>query len=258
VTSPLRQLAECDRETVRGIAAPGGVLVLPIGAIEQHGPHLPVWTDTLVVEYIAGQAAKRLAGDVPVLVAPVLPYGSSDHHLPFGGTLSLRTSTLMAVLADLGRSAVIAGFTKVFLLNGHGGNHEIAEIAARDLSLEHNIDAAAASWWNIAWPAILDTDAFEHGRVPGHAGAFETALVLALRPDLVRPTPTRPGSHATDPTHVRPPVRVERGGFWQSIEGWTDQPGSLGADLGRRVLDAAIAGVADALRDFHGLPATGG
>src|SRR3982074_919142 len=90
--------------------APKCLLVIPLGATEQHGPHLPVGTDSILVEEVASRAAARLAGVVPVVVAPALHFGSSAHHLPFGGTLSLETETYYRVLMDLGRSAVASGF----------------------------------------------------------------------------------------------------------------------------------------------------
>ncbi|GGM61866.1 creatininase family protein [Dactylosporangium sucinum] len=244
--------AEYDRESLRRIGDSGAVLVLPIGAIEQHGPHLPVWTDSLVVERLATAAAQSLAGTVPVLVAPTMPFGSSAHHLPFGGTLSLDTTVLYEVLLCLGRSAHGAGFRRVFLLNGHGGNHELVELAARDLSLRLDIDVAAASWWRLAWAGLAETDVFAHGRVPGHAGAFESALVGALRPDLVRPFPAaRPGPHRSDPVHAVAPIRVERAGFWQDIDGYTDQPGAIPPEAGAEILAIATAAVAGALADFY-------
>lgn len=243
--------AECDRETIRTVAESGGVLVLPIGAIEQHGPHLPVWTDTLVVEHLAHAAAELVRNDLPILVAPAMPFGSSAHHLPFGGTLSVDTTVLLEVLMCLGRSAHRAGFRRIFILNGHGGNHELVELAARDLCLELEIDVAGASWWQVAWESLAGTGVHEYGRVPGHAGAFETALVSALHPELLQPMPApHAGPHGTDPK-ARSAVRVERAGFWQGIDGYSDQPGAMSAELGREVLRKATDALAEALHDFH-------
>ena len=242
--------AECDRETIRSLAESGGLLVLPIGAIEQHGPHLPVWTDTLVVEHLAMASATLVRDELPILVAPTMPFGSSAHHLPFGGTLSLDTAVVLDVLMCLGRSAHRSGFRRIFILNGHGGNHELVELAARDLCLEFGIDVGGASWWQVAAEALADSGAHEHGRVPGHAGAFETSLVSALRPDLLQPMPpAHPGPHATDPRR-RPAYRLERAGFWQGINGYSDQPGALSADLGRDVLERATHSLAESFRDF--------
>src|SRR5215472_11937967 len=116
--------AEMTREELRAIAAET-MVVLPLGATEQHGPHLPAGTDFLAIEHLARAAAERAASEISITVAPTLPFGSSDHHLVFGATLSLRTETYYRVLTDLLKSLITDGFRKIFLLNGHGGNHEL-------------------------------------------------------------------------------------------------------------------------------------
>src|SRR6476646_1985783 len=109
--------AEHTRRELRELA-PSTLLVLPLGATEQHGPHLPTGTDFLTVEHLAREAAHQIAADLPVLVAPTLPFGCSEHHLPFGGTLSFTTETYYWILCDLLRSLVLDGFQQIFLLNG--------------------------------------------------------------------------------------------------------------------------------------------
>ena len=123
-------LHELTREKARELA-PHTLLVLPVGAVEQHGPHLPVGTDYLTVEHVARGAAEQAQKAISVLVAPTLPFGSSHHHLSFGGTLSLATETYYRVLADLGESMIVSGFRSLVLINGHGGNHELIQLVAR-------------------------------------------------------------------------------------------------------------------------------
>jgi creatinine amidohydrolase len=178
-------LEELTREEAR-TAAPHALVVLPVGATEQHGPHLPVGTDSLTIEYLARAAATVAAAQIPVLVAPTLPFGSSHHHLPFGGTMSLGTETYYRVLYDLVESLLTSGFRQIFLLNGHGGNSELMQLVVRDLALKHPSRLAAASYWTVAWEALVEEEAHVPGRLPGHAGAFETSQVMALRPDLVK------------------------------------------------------------------------
>src|SRR2546422_5922064 len=115
-----------------------------------------------------------------------MPFGSSHHHLPFGGTMSLSTETYYRVLYELAESLVIGGFRRIFILNGHGGNSELIQLVARDLALKHPAHLAAASYWSVAWDALVEEQAHVLGRLPGHAGAFETSQMMALRPDLVR------------------------------------------------------------------------
>jgi creatinine amidohydrolase len=245
----VRPLWELTRGAARERAA-GSVLVLPLGATEQHGPHLPVGTDSILVEEVARRAAASLAGEVPVVVAPTLWFGSSAHHLPFGGTLSLDTGTYYRVLMDLGRSAVSSGFGRLFFLNGHGGNHELAQLAARDLALAQPVDAAAGSWWAMAHEELLAGGDWDTHPLPGHAGAFETSAILAQRPELVQePRPARPPGQAISPG-IRAGYRAEFHGAWQSIDGHTDSPAAATADRGRAALEIATRVVADALRAF--------
>lgn len=242
---------ELTREEARARAAEA-LLVLPLGATEQHGPHLPVLTDTITVEHIAAAAAKRAATAIPVLLAPTLPFGSSDHHLPFGGTLSLRTETYYRVLCDLIASLAAGGARRIFLVNGHGGNHELAQLAARDMALVHRVSIAATSYWIAAWDDLVRLEAHTLGRLPGHAGAFETSQVLALRPDLVRrPLPHRGDAPSAGPPKIAPPFRAERHGAWQAIDGFTDSPDRASTALGHAFLDAAAAAIAAALVEFY-------
>jgi creatinine amidohydrolase len=253
---------ELTREEARALV-PRALIVLPVGSTEQHGPHLPVITDTISVEHIARAAAAEAAKTVPVLVTPTLPYGSSDHHLPFGGTLSIRTDTYYRVLCELLESLSTGGATRVFILNGHGGNHEVAQLAVRDTALKHPVNAAAGSYWAVAWDALIGVKAHAIGRFPGHAGAFETSQVLALRPDLVRrplphrdePAPAAPPA-ATQPA-VTQPYRGEIHGWWQSINGFTDSPDRATAELGRVFLDTAARAVAAAFVEFYQASAQG-
>ncbi|MCA1644282.1 MAG: creatininase family protein [Chloroflexi bacterium] len=233
------------------ISAGTTLLVLPVGATEQHGPHLPTGTDFLCVEHIARLAAARAAERIPVVVAPTLPFGSSHHHLPFGATLSLATETYYRVLVDLLESAIGRGFGRIFVLNGHGGNHKVVQLVARDLVLKHQASIAAASWWTLAANALVATGAIERGRVPGQAGALETALVLALRPELVRePRPHRASGPGLDPRPFADSYRVEEPGFWQRFDGYTDSPNRGEGSDGQVYFDLAIAAAADAFVQF--------
>jgi creatinine amidohydrolase len=243
-------LNEITRAEARAVA-PDTLLVLPTGATEQHGPHLPGGTDTFAVEHIARAAAAIASEQISVLVAPTLPYGSSHHHIPFGGTMSLSTEVYYRVLIDLLESLIAGGFRRFFLVNGHGGNDELVQLAARDLALKHNAHLAAASYWNATWTALTDVGAHEQGGLPGHAGAFETALVLALRPELVvEPRPVRDDAPPGDPRPLRT-YRAEFHGRWQTFDGYTDSPARATPERGQRYLDAAAQSLAAALIEFH-------
>jgi len=244
-------LEELTREEARAVA-PETLLLLPAGATEQHGPHLPVGTDFLTIEYLARAAAAEAAGKIPLLVAPTMPFGSSHHHLPFGGTMSLSTDTYYHVIYDLVESLIVCGFRSIFVLNGHGGNNELIQLVARDLALKHSARLAAASYWIVAWDALVELHAHVPGRLPGHAGAFETSQMMALRPDLVRePRPHRDGVTGSDPRSFYAPYRTEKHGFWQSIDGYTDSPDRGDPARGKEYLAAVVRSVAQALVEFY-------
>ena len=239
------------REELR-LLAPTTLVVLPLGATEQHGPHLPVGTDYYTVEHLGLEAAKAAAKQIPVVVAPALPYGCSEHHLPFGATLSLQTEVYYRVVCDLLRSLALDGFRSVFLLNGHGGNHELIQLAARDTALKHPILVGAASYWHLAWEGLVGLDAHQGAGLPGHAGRFETSVMLALRGPMVSSKqPHRDVVVGSDPNRPTPLWRNERHGSWQAIDGYTDSPDNATAELGERYLPVLIDSVARTLIEFY-------
>lgn len=237
--------AELNRDELRSIAATV-LVVVPIGATEQHGPHLATGMDYFTVESIAREAAAIAGAEIDIVVTPALPFGSSHHHLVFGGTLSLTTETYRKVLYELVESLVVDGFTRVFLLNGHGGNHELAQLAVRDIVLRYPVHAAAGSYWNIAGPDLIGAGAVA-GRLPGHAGEFETSVMLSLRPDLVaRELPFRELPEGSGSVALPATFRAERHGFWESINGHTDSPALACSEKGDRFRKVIAKSVANA------------
>ena len=249
--SPRILLSELTRVESRVIAE-DGLLVLPIGATEQHGPHLPVGTDAMGAEHVARAAAHVLGDQFPIAVAPTQWYGSSPHHIPFGGTMSLSADTLLRVLMDLGRSLARSHFRRLFIVNGHGGNHELIAVAARDLALEEDIEVGACSWWALASDELVAAGALDIGRLPGHAGAFESSIVLALDPSLVRePRPHRDDYSDAQLGTIDAAVRIERPGSWQAIDGYTDSPDKGSAELGEVFMKIGINKLVATLSSFY-------
>jgi creatinine amidohydrolase len=248
--APYLLLQEWTREEARA-QGPATLAIMPVGATEQHGPHLPVGTDHFAVEHIARAAAAAAALTIPVVVAPTLPFGSSQHHLPFGGTLSLSTETYYKVVYELAESLIIGGFRRIFIVNGHGGNQELIQLVARDLALKHPVHMAAASYWTTAWEAMIAVTTEGPTRMPGHAGMFETALVMALRPELIRePRPHRDLS-APPQLSLHRAYRAESHGSWQSFDGYTDSPDRATGELGTAYLQAIVPAVAAAFVEFY-------
>lgn len=247
-------LHEQTREQSRATAG-SSLLLWPLGAVEQHGPHLAVGTDWLTVADLAEAAGRTARERVPITIAPPMPFGSSHHHLPFGGTMSLSTDTYYRAVRDLAESLVVAGYRRIFLLNGHGGNHELLQLVARDVALAHPVRIAAGSYWAIAWDALVAQGAHLPGRLPGHAGAFETSLMLARHPGLVQATrPHRADAAGGDPRGWQTPYRSECHGSWQAIDGYSDSPDRGSAETGRQWFDTVVACLVEALVAFHGEP----
>jgi creatinine amidohydrolase len=248
------RLWDYTREQIKAMAHQV-TLVVPIAATEQHGPHLSVGVDSLVTEKIALEGAKRVAtAQSRIVVAPILTYGSSHHHLPLGGTLSLTSETFLRVLKDIGESAVQWGCQRIFFLNGHGGNEDISHQAVRDLVLTHDIIAGAASYWTLAWDRLVaDPDCRRVGPLPGHAGGFETSLMLALWPDLIdhgRYTSQVHESAVFDPQHALARPVINRYRSFLSMDGYTDDARQASAEVGDHLFEIIVDSFADFLFTF--------
>lgn len=164
----------------------GSVMLQPVGAIEQHGPHLPVDTDNLIATALCEAVGSAYPGEY--VVAPPVPYGFNDHNMEFPGTVSIRPETLLAYLADTGRSFATAGFRHIVFVNGHGSNGTIAELAARRVTNETPALAAMTSSYALARTAVERDPSLRSSPMGGiaHACEFETSLYLHLAPRLVR------------------------------------------------------------------------
>lgn len=160
------------------------VAVLPVGAIEQHGPHLPVAVDTAINQGIVARTLKVIPDDLPVLVLPTQAVALSVEHLRYPGTITTSAETLIALICDIGASVARAGVKRLVFLNSHGGNVSALDIAARRLRIQHGLFVVNAMWARLGKPEAL-RDPVE-ARFGIHAGRDETAVMLALRPDLVR------------------------------------------------------------------------
>lgn len=236
---PRAILAEMTREQIRAIA-PTTTVVLPTAAIEQHGPHLAIVTDTLACTTVCqrgAEIANQQGGSVTV--APPIHFGMSHHHFPHPGVLSLTQETFITVIREVCDSLHRSGFRKIVIINGHGGNDDAIRVAARDVSLVHDdISIAAASYWTIAHGALVEEGkVHDIGQLPGHAGAFETSLVMGLRPDLVDtasyPTPidwSRGAAGGRGASIIRAGARLGTG------PGYTDNPANASAEAGQRFL----------------------
>lgn len=248
-----RRFDDLTREEL-ALLAPDATAVVPIGSIEQHGPHLPVCTDTEIVTYVAYSAADMAAESAPVLVTPTLPFGLAQHHLPFGGTISFSSKVYLELLSEIGTSLVNDGFQRILFLNGHGGNVSAAAMVADRLVYEYRLDAhiAAASYWECAAESLAKLD-LDGAPTPGHAGSFETSCLLALRPELVRNDHIPPVEGELQPIAEQSAFSstVRLPGVWERSDGRTDDSHSATAELGHLALKMISADVADFIVRFH-------
>lgn len=235
---------------IRAVAARGNALaVLPVGALEQHGPHLPVITDARVAWELSAAAARLVADEMPVLVLPSMWTGMSEHHLPFGGTISLDYAAFSAVLRSVARSVRALGFARLLIVNAHGGNDDPLAVACREMAHEFGMPVVAAKPWSMI-PETLAA-VLERQTSVQHACEAETSIMLRLAPELVRTDKLEraaqqgPGAIANRPALSR---------FWSFAErapdsGVRGDPRAGTLAKGEALLTAMAEALAKAMRD---------
>lgn len=176
--------ADHTTESIAGMERERLIAVLPLAATEQHGPHLPLSTDTTIVEGIVRAAIPKLPAALPVLFLPTAAVGKSNEHAQYPGTLTLSLGTLVAYWSELAASVVASGVNKLVLFNSHGGQNNAMDIVTRDLRARHGMLVVASHWGALGLPPGLFS---EHELAHGiHGGDLETSLMMALAPELVR------------------------------------------------------------------------
>jgi len=164
--------------------SPERIAVLPVAAVEQHGPHLPAGVDTHIAEAYLARVRALLPEDSSIVFLPVQAVGASDEHRAYPGTLTLSPETALRAFIEIGESVSRAGIRKLVIINSHGGNITLIDLAARQLRVGHNMLAVHTSWGRLGYPEGLFSAA-EHAHGI-HGGDIETSIMLAAYPDLVR------------------------------------------------------------------------
>jgi creatinine amidohydrolase len=186
-----------------------------------------------------------------------MSYCNSHHHRPFAGVLSLSAPTYIAAVIDILEGLALSGFRKLMVLNGHGGNTDSNAVVSLDFvnRLGHNVVIATADYWDIARPAIVEAGIMEGKRVPGHAGRFETAMVMAIRPELVNQEGLRQTSDQSRPDGglrskalVGGTVRTHDTGSARA--GYSDEPAAATPEEGKAMLEIVVDSVADFMMAF--------
>lgn len=235
---------------VAALAARDAIVIIPIGATEQHGPHLPVQVDFRLATEVAHGAARLMTTRHPTLAVPTIPFGMSEHHVSLNGTITLDYPTMAAVLDCVCRSVMRAGFKRLFILNGHGGNTDGITTFVTEFTVKHRIPLASGTYWHIAKAEIAAV--LERQTELLHACEAETSMMLACTPELIRQEELAqmrgdlvPGLSAIP--GVNAGVYRWRQLSSRSMIGVIGEAGAASPEKGRKLFDAIAKAVADAL-----------
>ena len=230
-------------------AAAGAVVLLPVASTEQHGPHMATGVDCVLVAEVCRRAAAKMVGmGMAVVVAPVVWAGLAQHHIAFGGSFTLSLATYQALLTDLGQSIKQAGFRRLVVVNGHGGNMTALNAMSAELSREVGLNVGITTYFQLAEAAIAPILEDQPGVL--HAGEAETSMMLAVRLDMVDQSRL---AEAHGPMAARAGATLGAAlHHWRSFADITET-GVIGdarratAEKGERLLEAAADALAGAL-----------
>jgi creatinine amidohydrolase len=245
----VRNFAYLTWKQVDALPRESTLLILPTAAIEQHGHHLPLATDTLINNLLLGKALQRLPSELAIYALPPVCYGKSNEHLGYPGTLSVSAQTFMAVVRDLGASIAAGGFKKVVLYNTHGGNTSLVDVLARDLRAEFGLRTFSL----FGSPGAVFEGVSSQERTYGfHAGEIETAYLLHATPELVhRGEYTTNYIARVDQPELLKPEGSSANFAWLTRDiapsGVLGDPSAATAENGARWADEAAARIADIL-----------
>lgn len=236
-------------------------VLIPVGAIEQHGPHLPLDVDNVLTEHICEEVARRSEGDV--IVMPAIHYGYNDHNMDYPGTISIRMQHFIDYCVDVGASMAHQGFRHMLYVNAHGSNAPLCDLIARRLTVETESLVGAVNHWELGWDFIAAE--LEGGPYAAdHACEWETSEYLHVNPDLVQMD------------KVVDEISAERGGprwlypdlasskwvhfmnYWSRVNesGVSGTPSFATAEKGGRMIEGTIGRLLDVSREFRAMPVT--
>lgn len=239
---------------VKAAVAEECVVLLPTGATEQHGPHLPLDVDAFLAHTVCLEVGKRAAGKV--LVLPPVPYGLNQHHIDFPGTIHIEPETFIAFCTDITTSVAHHGFTKILIVNGHGSNTPLVDLVARKTTLTTTALCAAVNYFALA---RKEFEQLKETKVVAHADEFETSLYLHVAPERVRmdlavADDDVRGKYVTSDSTYDFPVRFSD--YWSR---WTStgvhgDPTKATAEKGKRIFETTVAALVEFVDEWRAWP----
>ena len=244
LTSP--EIAELDRNIP---------VILPVAAIEQHGLHLPLATDKLIVNHFCHQLDKEISDRV--LILPVMDIGCSEHHMDFSGSLTLQHTTFLLQAEDILNSVAHHGFKNLIILNSHGGNQGIGQVIVEHFGNRHpDCRIVLATWWKIAGDSLFELNETGPGGV-GHAGEFETSLMMVINPDLVQTERIMDRQNAENFDWATGDLlRGSQASLYKSMKNLTPngvfgEPGKISPEKGRKITEIVVHSLKKIILDLY-------
>ena len=233
------------------------IAILPTAAIEQHGPHLPTGTDTMIAQGMLAELRRTCPDDLAILILPVQAVGKSNEHIHAAGTLTLTAETALRAWVEIGQSVARAGLRKLVIVNSHGGNLDLVSILSRELRVREGMLAVKCQWTGFGTPDGMYS---EHERAFGiHGGDMETSLMLAFHPESVDMTAARDFKSSAEGAPVSPIGPISYG--WVATDlnpaGTVGNASAATAEKGRATCQHQVAGFVDLLRKVRDLPLDG-
>ena len=229
------------------LAAKDAIVVVPVGSMEQHGPHLPVQVDALLATEVSMRAVRIVSQKEPAVVAPTVWCGLAEHHMDFGGTITLDFDTFRATLRCLCSSMVRHGFSKIMLLNGHGGNVAALSVIAQELAREFEAPIATVTYWQLTKVTASFAEILDAQKSVRHACEAETSMLLAIAPELVDRDAMR-DVEGGDASVLDANGAYRYRSFAElSASGVIGFPANADSEKGERLLEAAASALADTL-----------
>jgi creatinine amidohydrolase len=233
------------------------IAILPTAAVEQHGPHLPVGTDTIINTHLCRLLAERAPADLDLRILPVMAVGKSNEHLWAPGTLTLSAATALAAWTEIGLSVARAGVRKIVILNSHGGNADLISILSRELRVQAGMLAVRLGWGAMGMPPGLYSD--QETRFGIHGGDMETSLLLHFRPDTVDMAAARDFRSTAETAPIPPIGSVAQAWISSDLNpaGVVGEAHLATAEKGRLTAEHIVADVIGLLRKVAAEPLPG-